>query len=132
MFTPGVVVAFDVFEEFQTRLLNRPVSSDLNFQFERSDEGFGPGVIVRVGPGRHALAHFRSLEDRTKKTAGILAASIAVKDQIGLRPTCRHGLLHGLGHQLGAHILPQTPAHDLTRTQIDHYGQVEPAPGVWV
>jgi hypothetical protein len=60
--------------------------------FEGADEGFGPGVIVRVGACRHALTQAGLGQSLTEEPTAVLAAAIAVEDGAA-SGACLQGLL---------------------------------------
>ena len=58
VFSMGVVVGFDVGEEFDAGIGvgdERAVGKHLGL--EGADEGLGPGVVIGIGTRGHALAH---------------------------------------------------------------------------
>jgi hypothetical protein len=56
-----------------------------HFEFEGSDEGFGPSVFVGVGAGGHALAQTGRGQSLAEASAAILAAPITVEDGVARR-----------------------------------------------
>lgn len=98
-----IVVAVDVIEEFGLRVLQVEERAALeHFAFEGGDERFGPGIIVGVSPGRHALAKTGPLEGGAEGGAGILAATIAVEDDGLAGRTGFGGLGEGLEDEFRA------------------------------
>ena len=83
MFPPGVVVAIDVVEDrgagvgdvFEASVLNQLV-------LDGSDHRLGPGVVVGVRPPRHALSRRYVGELLAEGPAPVLAAAIAVEDEL--------------------------------------------------
>lgn len=75
----GVVVAFDVTGDFNTGIAGVLEASLLeHLDFERVDEGFGPGVFAGIGAGGHALPKARRGQSLAEGRAAVLAAAIAV------------------------------------------------------
>ena len=57
VFAVGVIVTFDVIEDFGLGVAGVLEAAVLkHFEFQGADEGLSPGVVVGVGPGGHALA----------------------------------------------------------------------------
>ncbi len=124
VFAVGVVVAFDVIEDFCPRVRGVLEASVLeHFEFERSDEGFGPGAIVRVGPGGHALPEASRAQGLAERGAAVLAATITMKDGV----TGLQGWVECGEDEIGAQVVGQTPADDAPRTQINDHGEVKPS-----
>ena len=100
MFSVGVVVAFDVFEDFCLGIIGIFEATILkHFEFESSDEGFGPGVLVGVGPGRHALAQAGLGQGLAEGSASLLAAAVTVEDG-AVGGTCGESLEEGVENQI--------------------------------
>ena len=84
-----IIVGFDVFEEFGLGVLCGLKAAALkHFLFERSDEGFGPGVVIGIGAGGHALAQARSGQHLAEgsaptKSSSILATAFAAAISFG-------------------------------------------------
>ena len=54
----GVVVGVDVGEEFDPGVGGVDKAAILeHFGFQGAHEGFGPGIVIGIGPCRHALAY---------------------------------------------------------------------------
>lgn len=84
MFSVGVVVGLDVGEEFDFGVGVIVESAALeHFGFESADLRFGPGIVVRVGSGGHALAHAGFLQELAVGGAAVLTAPVAVEDEVG-------------------------------------------------
>ena len=81
MFALMIVVAFDVFEEFQPSIRGIFKTAALkHLALEGAHEGFRPGVIIRIGPCGHALAQTSTFQHGAEGTAAILAAAVAMED----------------------------------------------------
>ena len=81
VFAVEVVVGFDVGEEFGAGVPGIDEAAAVeHFGLQRPHEGFGPGVVVRVGTGGHALADAALAQDFTEGGAAVLAATVAVED----------------------------------------------------
>lgn len=89
VFAVGVVVAFDVIEDFYAGIAGVLETTLLEyFEFERSAKAFGQGVGVGVGAGGHARAETGFGQSHAEGGAAILAAAIAREDGVvgGARP----------------------------------------------
>ena len=115
VFAVGVVVTFDVIEDFGLGVVGVLEASVLkHFEFESPDEGFSPGVVVGVGPCGHALAHAGFGQDMAEGGAPVLAATVAVEDDAsgGAYWAGLEGLEKRVEHQVAAHVGGETPADD--------------------
>ena len=75
----GIVVGFDVSEEFDTSIGVPDERAILeHFGFEGADEGLSPGVGMGIGARGHALAHPRRAQELSASAAAILAAGSPV------------------------------------------------------
>ncbi len=84
----GVVVGLDVSEELGAGVVPVEETSALeHLRFECADERFCQGVVVGIGSRRHALERPPFRELSAEESAAILTASIAVKNESGLRTT---------------------------------------------
>ena len=130
MFALMIVVAFDVFEEFQPSIRGIFKTAALkHLALEGAHEGFRPGVIIRIGPCGHALAQTGTFQHGAEGTAAILAAAVAMEDA---SPRCwprLQGLLQGMDDEFRPHVRGQIPTHDAARAQINDHGEVKPACG---
>ena len=96
VFAVGVVVTFDVLEDFDAGVVGVLEASALeHFVFEGADEGFGPGVVVGVGARGHALAEACLGQSVAKWGTAILATAVTVKDG-GVGGTGLKGLVEGV------------------------------------
>ena len=126
MLAVGVVVAFDVVEDFQAGIISVFKAAALeHLALEGADEGLGPGVVVGVGARRHALAHAGTRQRLTEAGTAVLAAAVTVEDRV-LGWTRSERLTQGGHDQVATQMIPQAPADDAARAQIDDDGQVEP------
>ena len=129
VFALRVVVAFDVVKDFQARIGGIFKAAALqHLAFERADEGLAPGVVIRVGTRRHALAHPRSCQSLAEGGTAVLAAAVTVEDAIFCR-TGAESLAQGSHDQVAVQVVTQAPADHAARTQVEDHGQVEPARG---
>lgn len=77
----SIVVGIDVGEELGARVVGVDEAPVLqHFGFQGSHEGFGPGVVIGVGSGRHALTYSGLAEDLPIGSTAVLAAAVAVED----------------------------------------------------
>ncbi len=77
----GVVVSFDVFEDFGAGVAGVLKASALkHFVLEGADEGLGPGVVAAVGACGHALAQAGLGQSLAEGSAPVLAAAVAMED----------------------------------------------------
>ena len=113
VFALMIVVAFDVFEEFQPSIRGIFKTAALKqLALEGSDEGFRPSVVVRIGPCGHALVQTGTLQNRAEGAAAILAAAVAMEDG---SPRCwprLQGLFQGMDDEFRPHVRGQIPTHD--------------------
>ena len=79
---------------------------------EGADEGLGPGVVIGVGSGRHALLHACGTQPLTKSAAAILAAAVTVEDDALGAASGDEGGVEGLDDQIAAQVIAQTSAND--------------------
>ena len=124
----GVVVAFDVGEEFGEGVSAVDEAAALeHFGLEAADGRFAPGVVVGIGAGGHALAQAVGGQEGAEHLAAILAAAVAVEDEARRGAAGGQSLLEGGGDQIGPHVVGQSPADDAARAEVDDEGEVEPA-----
>ncbi len=90
----GVVVGVDVGEEFDPGVGGVDEAAVLqHLRFQGAHEGFGPGIVIGIGPCGHALADAGLLKEPPVFAAAILAAAIAVEDEAFVRWTPKTGPL---------------------------------------
>ena len=76
----GIVVGLDAGEEFDPGVGAVDKAAVLqHLRFQSADEGFGPGIMIGIGPGGHALADAGLLKELPVFAAAILAAAVAMK-----------------------------------------------------
>jgi hypothetical protein len=125
VFALMIVVAFDVFEEFQPSIRGIFKTASLkHLALEGAHEGFRLGVIIRIGPCGHALAQTGTFQNRSEGTAAILAAAVAMEDG---SPRCwprLQGLLQGMDDEFRTHVRGQIPTHDAARAKINDHSEV--------
>ena len=113
-----IVVAFDVFEEFQPSIRGIFKTASLKqLALEGAHEGFRPGVIIRIGPCEHALAQTGTFQHGSECTATVLAATVAMEDG---SPRCwprLQGLLQDMDDEFRTHVRGQIPTHDVARAK---------------
>lgn len=127
VFSMGVVVAIDVFEDLKASVAGILETAFLkHLGLESADERFGPGVVVRVGSSGHALEHAGIGQGSTKGAAAILTATVAVEDGLACR-LCSEGLPEGGEHKVGAQVIAQAPSHNASGAKVDHNGQIQPS-----
>ena len=123
----GVVVAVDEGEDFTAGIGSVDEAAVLqHLCFERAHERLGPGVVIGIGSSGHALAHPREPQDVAEGSAAVLAASVAVEDQINGVASGGDGLLHGFDDQIAAQMIGQGPTNDASGAQVDDDGEIEP------
>lgn len=64
-------------------------------------------------------------------STAVLAASIAVEDNVSLDRTRRKSLLEGGNNEVRPQMISQSPSDDLSRVKIYDHGQVSPTGGGW-
>ena len=122
-----IVVAVDVFEDLGSGVIGILEAAALkHLVLEGADEGFGAGVVVRVGASGHALAHAGFGESVAERSARILAAAIAVEDGL-INGTRFERLLEGGENEIRAHVIGEAPADDAARAEVDDDSEVDPA-----
>ncbi len=123
----GVVVAVEEGKEFVGGvLLAGEAAIAQHLGFEGADEGLGPGDVIGVGSGRHALLHACGAQPLAEGAAAILAATVTVEDDaLGAASGGEVGV-EGPDDHIAAQVIAQTPADDAVRAQVDDNGQVEP------
>ena len=85
VFAAGVVVGFDIGEDFGAGIVGINEGAALeHFGFEGAHEGFGPGVVIGIGPGGHALPELVGAQELAVGPAAVLAAAVAVEDGAGV------------------------------------------------
>src|ERR1035438_2761133 len=99
------------------------------FHLQRTKQRLRAGVIPAVALAAHRRRNAMLFEYLTEVVAGVLAATIAVKDQLCLlaRIALEPGHLQRIDHQVALHIWPHRPAHHFTAEQVDHYPKKQPA-----
>ena len=128
MLAADIVVAVDEGKEFVSGvLLAGEAAIAQHLGLEGADEGLGPGVVIGVGSGRHALLHACGTQPLTKSAAAILAAAVTVEDDALGAASGDEGGVEGLDDQITAQVIAQTPTDDAARAQVDDHGQIEPA-----
>jgi len=96
VFAVGIVVAFDVVEDFDFGVVGVEEATALkHLELEGADEGLGPSVVVGIGAAGHALAQAGAGQEVTEGGAGVLAAAITMKDD-ALGRACLEGLAQGV------------------------------------
>jgi len=97
--------------------------------FEGADERFCPGVVIRIGACGHALAQAVPREQGAESGAAVLAAAVAVENEVcGVR-TGAEGLGEGIADEAGAEVFGERPADDFAGAKVDDDGKVSPACG---
>jgi len=112
VFAVGVVVGFDVGEEFGAGVVGINEGAALeHFGFEGAHEGFGPGIVVGIGPGGHALPDAVGAQELPEGAAAVLAAAVAVEDGLGPagKGTGSKGLPEGVADEAGFEVVGQGP-----------------------
>ena len=98
VFAMRVAAAFDAVEDFPALTGSIFKASTLeHLAFEGADEGFSPGVVVRVGAGRPALAHPGLGQSLAEGRAAVLTATVAVEDRVLRRARSERRAQGGLG-----------------------------------
>ena len=96
VFSVGVVVGFDVGEEFDAGIGVSDEGAVLeHFGFQGAHEGLGPGVVIGIGTCGHALADAGLAQEIPIRAAAILTTPIAVEDQTGKGAARAQGLPEG-------------------------------------
>ena len=123
-----IVKELDVVEDIRSCLVSSGIDFPTNpFAFEQLKETFCHGVIVAVSPTAHAGLQVVGAQKRLPVVTGELASLVRVHRYRLLRmatPHCHH---QGGNRQVSIHSGLHGPAHNLSREQIKHDCQVEPA-----
>jgi len=131
VFAVGIVVAFDVFEDFGAGVSGVLEATILkHLALDGSDAGLRPSVVVGIGACGHALAQPRLGQSLAEGRAAILAAAVTVEDGVMGRARFE-GLVQGVEDEIGSHVIGEAPTHDAARAEIDDDGQVEPTRTGW-
>jgi len=81
VFAVGIIVTFDVLEEFGLGIDGVLEASVLkHFELEGPDEGLGPRVVVGICSGGHALVQAGFGQGVAEWGAPILASAVTVED----------------------------------------------------
>lgn len=132
METHGVVEGFDVVEDHEMSLGSCGWDGGAEaLGFQGSPKGLHGGVIVAVALAAHALGDLAKAEALAEGGAGILAAAVAVVEQVceSGRRTCLEGAFKGLSRQFGGETGVGAPANDTSAEEVQLSGQVEEAFG---
>jgi hypothetical protein len=97
------------------------------FGFQRSDEAFSQGVVIRIALAAHAWSDAPGSQAMLEGIGGILAAAITVVDKTNERSLTAHRVLEGPRGQLTEHVLPAVVCDAAARTGIESKGQIKPA-----
>src|SRR3954465_15810971 len=128
VFAVSVVVAFDVGEDFELSVGGGFEAAALeHLALEGGDEGFGPGVVIRIGPTSHTLAEAGGGEGGAKERAAVLAAAVCREDGVLVVGPRVEGLLQGREDEFGPEMVGEAPADDAPRIEVDHHGEIAPA-----
>jgi hypothetical protein len=105
------------------------------FVLERSDGGFGQGIVECITDGPDGRVDAFSEEPGSECHRGVLTAGIVVCNQatqagVAFLGAGEEGVLDGVEDQSGRHRLGSTPAHDPATERVDDERDVDkPAPG---
>ena len=99
------------------------------FHLQRAEQRLRAGVVPAVALAAHRRRDGILFEHLVEVVAGVLAAAIAMKDQlvVSIWTALEPGHLQGVDDQVAPHIGLHRPAHHTATEQIDHYGQKQPA-----
>jgi len=97
------------------------------FGLEGAKEAFHDRIVVTVAAPAHTALQTMILEKLLVLIAGVLYAAIAMMQQRPRRCTLQEGCLQGLADQVRSQMIRRGPADDLSRAEIDHGRQVQPA-----
>ena len=128
MFAAGVVVGFDLGEDFGAGVVGVDEGAALeHLGFEGAHEGFGPGVVIGVGLCGHALPEVVGGQQLAEDSAAILAATVAMEDGvIGFAEGAgAGGWLEGVADEAGFEVVRGGPADDAPGAEVDDNGQIE-------
>jgi len=128
VFALRVVVSFDEGKDLEMGIVLIHEAAVLeHLGFERAHEGLRPGIVVRIGACGHALLNARLAQQSPIGVAVALDAAVAVEDQVRRRAPRLQGVLEGISHQFGAHVVGQRPVQNFKRAQADDHRQIKPS-----
>jgi len=106
--------------------LKAPAVQSLHLQ--RSEQRLTAGVDPAVALAAHRRRNGAPFEHLVEILAGVLAATITMKDQscFLIRRASEPGHFQGIDDQIALHVRPHRPAHHFAAEQIDHHGQEQP------
>src|SRR6266850_2022124 len=124
----AVIEDLDVFEDCSLRLLSGVEGTEVHeFILQRTEEALGTGVVVAVAFGGHALMQSMGFEQLRIGTDDVLAASISVMNQTGLRSPAAQRHRERIEHEFAVEQVMHRPAHHTPAEQIEQRRQIEPA-----
>ena len=126
----SIVERFDVLENvgFRVRAI-LVVAMAGKFDFERSEEAFGHGVVVTVPSAAHATCDPRLVQKRLVVRRGVLASLVAVAEgaaAVAVQSAPRERHLQSARGELPRESLPHRVADDAAAKQVQHNREVEP------
>ena len=80
--THGIVVVIDKVCNFEAKAVKTRLCEDIGIGFEGSEEALNHSIIITSLHAREALFHAKVAQKLDKSFAGILAATVAVEQQI--------------------------------------------------
>lgn len=125
----GVVIPVDPLQCFPPDLADRfPSAEELDhLGLEQADDAFGQSIVIGIPDTAD-----RGVDPRLSQPLGVsdrqvLAASVAVMDQLVRLRWCplADGLVQGIQHETGRHRGGDTPADDLAGEDVDHEGDID-------
>ena len=96
-----VVEGFDVFEDFSLGMFEVSQLDVIEpFLFQRPEEAFHGGVVVTATSAAHRALDAQRLQQVLISVAGVLAAAVAMSQQVAARVALFDGSASGLHHQV--------------------------------
>ena len=122
METPGIVNGFDVAEHAPSGIFQVAERFVVGpFVLERPEKAFHDGVVVAASGAAHRALQAEGLQDVLVVVAAVLAAAIAVVQQVSSgRASCLHGLTKGRADEFCGQRVAQRPADHFATEQIEH------------
>ena len=97
------------------------------FDLHGTKQRFGHCVVPAIALAAHRASHAEGRKLLLEISAGVLAASVRMKDQAGCWPSAEPSHAQCVDDQSPCHALAHGKADDLTTEQIDDDGEIDPA-----
>jgi hypothetical protein len=129
----GGVTTFAVIEHLDVEvytplrlLVGSVVITANSFGLQLAEETLGRGIVPAVAATAHALPDPEKRQAVAEGAGGVLAAAIAVKDQLAAGAAMGDGHVESLQDQFRPHVVGHRPTDDLARKEVEDRADVEP------